>query len=151
MVPAEKKEIDGTVFQVTGLDLRLERAMLIRLTKTVGPALAELMRGESTSTSDAVSKLLAGLEEEDFDYLIETFRGVTKIRFALADGAEQWLPCVDSAFKSGVSSQFKWLWFCLEHQFAGFLGSGSGKLESMLENLLTRLKAKASPSTSPLT
>jgi hypothetical protein len=149
MIPIETKEIDGTVFQVQGLDLRTERAVLVRLTKTLGPAIVELMRMGSSGTSLNASQIFSGLDESEVDFLIETFRKVTQVRMELANGEGKFLPCVDSVFKNGAASQFKWLWFCLEHQFASFLGSGSGKLESMLENLLNRLKAKASPSASP--
>ncbi len=133
MIEIGTKEIDGTVFQVRGLDLRTERAVLIRLTKLVGPALAELARAGSSeaSVSGALRALFAGLEEQDVDYLIGAFKEVTKVQMTLVNG-ETWVPYVESVFKNGASSQLQWLWYCLEHQFAGFLGSGSGKLDELI-------------------
>jgi hypothetical protein len=148
MVPTETKEIDGMVFRVGALELRAERALLVRLVKLLGPAIAELSNG---SAADAITALLAKLDEKEVDTLVETFRPITQARMELANGGEQWVPCLDSFFKKGASSQFKWLWFCLEHQFGNFLGSGAGKLETTLDGILTKLKAKASGSTSPQT
>lgn len=150
MIATETKEIDGVVFQVTGLDLRTERVVLVRLMKSVGPALATLAAGGTAKAPDAIAALLGGLDEADLDFVIETFRKVTKTQMT-TNGGEQWIPCIDAQFKNGVTSQFKWLWFCLEHQFGGFLGSSSGKLDSMLEELLTRLRSKGSASSSPQT
>lgn len=155
MIPTDTREIDGTMFQVRGLDLRKERAVLMRLTKNLGPAIAELVRaGSAAGIPDALNRLLEHLDDDEVEYLVQVFKDVTKIGMQTGKDGEQttqWMPYVEAAFKKGASSQLKWLWFCLEHQFAGFLGSGSGKLEKTLEDLLGRLKAKASASSSPQT
>jgi len=152
MIAPETREIDGVLFQVGGLELKKEREVLVRLTKMLGPAMIELARmGAGGGVSLSGSQVLAGLDDAEIDYLVETFRKITQAQVILNEDKVAWMPCVDAMFKGGAISQLKWLWFCLEHQFAGFLGSGSGKFEAMLEGLLTRLKAKASPSTSPQT
>jgi Phage tail assembly chaperone protein, TAC len=155
MIKTEEKEIDGTKFQVAGLDLRTERTVLVRLARLVGPALAELAKaGGNTKAVDlapaALRVLFEGLNDDEVDYLVEVFRPVTKVGMVTGKEEKQkvsWMPCIDSAFRNGASSQLKWLWFCLEHQFAGFLGSSSGGLDS----LLGMLRAKASDSDSPKT
>jgi hypothetical protein len=153
MIATEVRNIDGVNFRVAGLDLRTERSVFIRLSKVLGPAIAELTRVTTLEAAlpQVFSRLLEGLNEEEVDFLIDSFKGVTEVGATLTDGAALWTPYMETAFKNGVSSQFKWLWFCLEHQFSGFLGQGSGKLEEKLQKLLDRMRAKASGSSSPQT
>lgn len=146
MIQTESKEIDGIQFQVGGLDLRTERTMLVKLVKTLGPALAEFMKGGDTKASapEALRLLVETMDEADVNYLCDTFAKVTKVGMTIVTAGgdtTQWVPYTEGAFKNGAASQMKWLWFCLEHQFAGFLGESSGKLGS----LLGQIKAKASP------
>jgi len=142
MIQTEVKEIDGSTFQVRGLDLRTERAVLVCLAKALGPAIGEL--GTETAAGPKVlGAILKGISEPDVAYLCDTFMKVTQVAVELK-GGEAWVPCTEGAFKQGVVSQLKWLWFCLEHQFGAFLG-GNGA------TFLQDLGVKASPSSSPTT
>lgn len=131
MIPTETKEIDGTTFEVRGLDLRTERAMFVRLVKLLGPAITDFAKTKDQTA--ALAKLLEVVDNEDLDYLILEFGKVSK--FQIENGST--VPLMDAAFKNGISTQMKWLWFCLEHQYASFLGAAGS-------TFLQDLKAKAS-------
>lgn len=142
MIQAAEKEIDGIKFQVSGLDFRTERAMTVRLAKLVGPAMAALAAKGKEGAPEALKQLLMELEDEEIQYLCDKFGVVTKVAMERSDGIA-WVPYTEKIFEregaKGVMSQFKWLWFCLEHQFADFLGSGSATLSEALKSLQTKV------------
>jgi tail assembly chaperone len=148
MIQTAEKEIDGHWFQVGGLDLRTERALYVRLARVVGPALAELARAGNgpAAAPGALRAVFEGLDEAEVDFLIDTFKKVTKVAFQSSNGSPVWVPYQESVFES-AASQFKWLWFCLEHQFADFLGSSSGKIAELVGVLQTKASGSSSPKT----
>ncbi len=142
-IPVEDKDIDGTIFRVSGLDLRTERAAFVLLMKRLGPAVLSFVQGGKDPVL-GMAKLLEVVENDDLDYLIGIFMKVTEIQLDTQRPDKAWVPAMEGAFKKGLSSQLKWLWFCLEHQFIPFLGED---VSTFLQAAVAKASALSSPQT----
>jgi hypothetical protein len=149
MLASEKRTIDELEFEVSQLPVKDARAMLVRLTRVIGPALTEFAKDGATSLGDidhttvagAFGKLATTLTEEDLEYLCAKFGTVSKVRVG-----NLMLPvdkAGDTVFSGRLTTMFKWLWFAVEVNYSDFLGG--------LRDMSGLLSAgpKASPSTSP--
>lgn len=116
---AQQKEIDGRVYEVSPLDLRTSRVVLLRLMKLAGPALTEFAKnGQGVlGVMSGASQLFSLLQPEDLDYFCDAFQRVTKMK--LPTGS--WVPLVESAFGNDVGTQIKWLLFAVEVNYAKYL------------------------------
>ena len=118
----EKKTIDGVTFEVTPLGYAVGRKAFVRLTKAVGPALAEAAQGsEEGSMSAALERLVSSVEDSDLEWFADVLGKTT--RFS-TDGSK-W-PFLSEAnretlFSGRIFLFFQWLAFALEVNFSDFL------------------------------
>ncbi len=148
MLASEKRTIDDLDFEVSQLPVKDARAVLVRLTRVIGPALAAFAKDGAKSLGDidhmtvanALSTLASSMSEEDLEYLCEKFGKVSKVKVG-----ELMLPvdkAGDAVFSGRLTVMFKWIWFAIEVNYSDFLGG--------LRDMSGRLSvAKAPPSTSP--
>jgi hypothetical protein len=136
MLEARTREIDGLEFTVSMLPPKKARATLLRLSRLVGPALAELAQGKAESILDldtshvlaAVSRFFAGMAEEDLEHFVSTFQSVTLVPIPDMPEAKP-IPPGDALFAGrGTLIVFKWLIFCLEVNYSDFLDELKGQL-----------------------
>lgn len=125
---AQTREIDEFRYEVTPLGAIRGSQVFVRLLKVLGPVL----------TSKDVSSLFENLSEEDMNYFRETFSPMT-----LVVGQGQLDKIFDIHFAGRIMPMLKWLFFCLEVNFADFFAKGSIGLKG-LQGL-----AAPSQSTSP--
>ena len=121
------REIDGTPFQVGQMQLKAQRLTLLRLTKLIGPALSELAKGfESESLLDvdqsvvfgAISRLLMTASEDDLEYLYSNFASCSQWQ---PPAANKMIAITDVAFRGRMMTMFKWMWLCIEVNYADLL------------------------------
>lgn len=163
MLKSEKTTIDGVGYEVTQLPYTQGRKLLLRLYKTLGPALAKgfanaptLPQGASVvdvSVKDlapAFGGLIEGLadnlSEEDFDYLTETLAECT----CISTEKDKWVPLKSSMefhFAGNYGEMFAWLGFALKVNFGGFT-KGQGSLTALLAKVRAAAKASQSRTTS---
>jgi hypothetical protein len=113
------REIDGTEFRVTQLGFATSRKLLVRITKSLGPALALFMGAGKISAKD-FGEALEGVDDAELEHLSAVLEDV--IQFG--NGAGKW-PQLDKAnreivFSGRILTFFKVLGFALEVQYADF-------------------------------
>lgn len=127
MQSTQQREIDGTTFEVSQLDVKVSRAVFVRLGRVLGPALAEFGKvGDVKSLLDvdhsvafgAISKLLMNASEEDLEFFCQTF--MKKSKFIPPEGTGL-IGLVDLAFTGRLLTMFKWLAFAIEVNYSDFL------------------------------
>lgn len=148
MLASEKKTIDDLEFEVSQLPVKDARAVLVRLTRVLGPALAAFAKDGAKNLGDidhmtvanALSQLATTVGEEDLEYLCEKFGKVSKVKVGnLMVSVDK---AGDTVFSGRLTTMFKWIWFCIEVGYSDFLGG--------LRDMSGRLSAgKVQPSTSP--
>ena len=126
MLKIANRTINGKRYDIVALAAEPGRRMLIKLFKLIGPTLSQALRGKSSlkelrivdlsgdDLANMVMELSERVSEDDFNTIVETFLGSTQI-----DGkpVEPYL-----AFAADYGSLFKWLGFCVEHNYSSFLG-----------------------------
>jgi hypothetical protein len=135
------KAIGGLTFKVRPLPVIHGREAMVRLTRTFGPALGELVEGGvRNGAARAIGSLADRLDSKDLAWLCERFGECSSCAFP--DGRE--MPIAgnhDEVFAAAYDTMFEWLEFCLEVNFRGFLE----KLQRAVEAAKTE-KAQASQS-----
>lgn len=131
--------IDGFEYEVTQLGFTEGRRALVRLIRAIGPTLGKALQNvdnkldfskiknlEDVKVSVAgqiVEELSTCLTDEHLDYFCKVFGDNTLVSVSPANRANkvpldmQWQ---ERHFQGNYTSFFKWLWFCLEVNFAGF-------------------------------
>lgn len=117
-------------FRVTQLPFKSSRKVLVRLTKRLGPAIATVASQASSlkdlqdgSMIDAVGDFAQALDDDDLDFFSEAFGPATEFN---KDNGAKW-PRLTTANQSGLFQgdlglYLKWLWFCVEANYADFMG-----------------------------
>ena len=160
----KEKVIDGTTYRVTLLGARAGRAMLVRLTKLIGPALASFVEGTlqakggatesiSTGIAEAVRELTARISEAEFASISDELAKHTAV--VVDDGRERREPQLSDIFDAHFSGRYAammaWLGFALEANFASFFGASenvdSQTLTHRLQTLLALLSRSPTEST----
>ncbi len=131
MLTTETKTIDDLNFETTQLAVKDARAVLIRLTRVMGPALAALAGDGAAKLGDldhmtvanALAKFTSALSEDDLEYFCDKFGRASKVEvgpnmIVVAGAGEQ-------VFRGKLATMFKWLWFCIEVNYSDFI-SGAG-------------------------
>lgn len=138
----KEKVIDGRTYKVTLLGAKAGRAMLVRLTKLLGPAVASFVEGtlhakggatESLTSgfAEAVRELTNRLSEAEFAAICDELSKQTAV--VIDDEREHREPQLNNIFDDHFSGRYgamlQWLAFSLEANFASFFGA-SGPVDS---------------------
>jgi hypothetical protein len=161
MLTSETKTINGTKYKVTKLPYGLGKTLLLRLLKILGPAFAQAvahapeLKGKTLGNlpisqlgpafGAAVKQLLEGLNEDDFDLMVETLGEYTSI--VGEKGVERRLDEAEREFRfsGNYGELFSWLYFALKVNYLNF-----SKGRDMLKHVLAKaqeLQASQSPTT----
>jgi hypothetical protein len=156
VLQSETHTIEGVTYKVTQLPFKRGQRLLVRLFKTLGPALAAAIAaaprikgrklGEMPvaevlpGISQALLLLSDKLSEQDMEYVTDTLAELTEFS---RDG-KTWLPLsqeLEFHFAGRYGAFLKWLGFALRVNYLGF-SNGLG----LLEGLLAKVAAEAPPS-----
>jgi hypothetical protein len=126
-LPQTEREINGKRYLLTALAAKPGRAMLVRLTKVVGPGLAKalkaagggrLLEADVSVLGDGVAELCKTLSEDDFEHVCSTFLKQTMVM----GGGGGFVVIQDyDAFAADYGTLFKLLAAHIEHNYASFL------------------------------
>src|SRR5258706_5890320 len=121
MLATKNVVIDDLEFEVGQLPVKDARAVLVRLTRVLGPALTKFAGQDlgSVDVAAALGHLMSALSEEDLEYVCGKFGGVSKVRvgphMVSVQGAGE------TGFQGKLWTMFKWLWACIDWNFSDFL------------------------------
>ena len=150
----------GHTYHVTQFGARHGGRVLVRLLKMIGGAAGEAMKGDADgfdmrTVGGMVSNLAETVNEDDFDYLCDTFAKTTSIEL---DGKVVSLTTeglFDLHFAGAYIELGQWLLFAVEVNFGGFLGEGGivqrAKAVATAHQDSDGANAEPSQSTSPIT
>lgn len=156
MLNSETKTIDGHTYKVTQLPFKKGQKLLVRLYKTLGPAVSEFfahlpdVKAKELgnlkvtkllpSIGGAMSVLAERLSEEELEFVTETLAEYSELN----KGPEQWVKLkgeMEFHFAGRYGAYLKWLGFALGVNYANFLGE-----TGTLKDLIARVAVKGSPS-----
>jgi hypothetical protein len=124
VISTSERVIGAHNYSVTQLGFKKSREVFARLTKMIGPALAELLSsGDGQAKAGAaLAALCAQVSEPDLEYLCDVFAACTLVK--MPDGKQKRLDAdaQEIIFGGHIEDCFKWLAFCLEANYAGFFG-----------------------------
>lgn len=163
MLNSEKTTIGGSEYKVTQLPYKPGHKLLLRLYRTLGPALADALEKVpdlpkeqkvldvsvaqlAPAVSGAVRGLSESLSEEDFDYTVGVLSEYTEI----CKGDDRWVPLkqeMEFHFAGNYGELFQWLWFALKVNYGGFF-KGRGSAATLLEQLKTMGRGSRSQNSS---
>jgi hypothetical protein len=127
-LPQTERAINGKRYLLTALAAKPGRAMLVRLTKVVGPGLAKALKAAGSGNilqadvgilGDGLAELCKSLSEDDFEHVCTTFLAKTQVH--TGQGFVN-IPDFD-AFAADYGSLFQLLAAHIEHNYASFLGA----------------------------
>ena len=149
MLKSDIREISGRRFRVTEVGTEEGLRLFFKLTKLIGPSMAELLKQWQGGTlkpvhaMPALSEFIAQLQWNDLSEFVNVF---AKATVELVQGVdektgepfERQVPLdktiKTTAFAGDYMTLMKWLGFCLEHNFASFFaGMGVTKLPDSAE------------------
>lgn len=159
MLEAKRKVIGNIEYEVRQLTVPVGRRLLMKLFKTLGPAVGAALTGlpedggkdvgigdmKTKALGDAIGVLAETLTEEDFDHVCHVFTDTTQ--FSRESG--KWLPLKieqDLHWAGRYMDMMTWLAFCLEVNYADFLGGQTG-----LAGFASAMQMNTSKSPSPTT
>ena len=140
-------EIDDKKFKIRVLGSRDGRALLLKIIKLVGPAMAEFLNKQNDDKSSkdlldqdfgntvgpAIEKLCMSLNENDYEKMIDTLAGKTQMQ--INEGEWVQLNKVrDMAFAGNYDLEMKWLLAALKENYGSFLG-GFSEIANYANNL----------------
>ena len=136
------KQIGNHGYEVTQLGAREGRRVFARLAQLMGGMVGELAAGGKPNPVAAFTSFAEAIDPEVMDFFCNTFEPLTQIH--MPDGKVLLLKDIfDHHFADNYGEMVEWLTFCLEINFASFLG-GAGGLAGLL-----RQGTGTSGSTSP--
>ena len=136
----ESREIAGLKYDVTQLGGIDAGDVLLRLTKCVGPSLGALT---DPSLSAVFEKL--SLTPADMEYFREKFGPHSRVH--LPDGKSPRVgDCYDDHFAGRTGAALEWFRFCVEVNYADFLGDVTRRIAAAVARKQTTTSL---PSTSP--
>jgi len=107
-------EIDGYRYHVQQLGAKSGRAVLAKLLGILGPA---------ADSQEPIARLAEKLTDADLDYLCDVFGKATQVENTDKPGAMLRVCDVfDDHFAGRYGAMLRWLWVCLETNYADFLG-----------------------------
>lgn len=158
--PVKEKQIGEYRYQVTLLGAKAGRAMLVRLTKMLGPATASFLEGVlhakgnltaslAIGAADAIREVTLRLSESDLAAISDELA-----RFTVVILDEQHSPQLDKVYDDHFAGRYgemaAWLAFALEANFASFFDgarSDSTPLAQRLQTLIALLSKSQETST----
>lgn len=155
----QRKTIDGYVYEVTQLGFREGRHTLTRLIHFLGPTLAKTLKGvdgglkvseiknlsniKLAVVSALIEELSHSINDDDLDHFCQIFGDTTLVSVDLKH-KDNLVPLdlehQEIHFKGEYGRFFKWLWFCLEVNYAGFT-SGLTDLAARVQSRQAGAKA----------
>lgn len=158
--PVKEKQIGDYRYQVTLLGAKAGRAMLVRLTKMLGPATASFLEGVlhakgnltaslAIGAADAIREATQRLSEADIAAISDELA-----RFTVVILDEQHSPQLDKVFDDHFAGRYgamaEWLAFSLEANFTSFFDgarSDGTSLALRLQSLIALLSQSQNTST----
>ncbi len=124
MISTSERAIGKHVYLVTQLGFAKSRQVFARLTKMIGPALAELLAsGDGQAKAGAaLAALCQQVSESDLEYLCDVFADTTLVKMPDGKKARLDAQAQELIFGGAIADCFKWLAFCLEANYADFFG-----------------------------
>ncbi len=122
----EERKLGDHVYVVSQFGALQGRAVLFRLTKMLGPALAGILKDglSEAGFGAALSGWAASANVEDFTWLCDQFAEVSQVKQPTSSGLPIVLPLgkvFDDHFVGHYSEMLKWLAFAIMVNFADFL------------------------------
>ena len=115
MREVQSHEIDGCQFKIQQLGAKQGKTVLARLLRLVGPA---------AESDTPIDRLMAALTDAEVDFLCDVFSKTTRVCATNANGQATELPLegiFDDHFAGRYDLMMKWLWACLNANFASFI------------------------------
>ena len=133
MLNTESRQIGAYTYEVTQMPGRQAFRVFTRLTKMIGPALAELLGkggGDMKQLLDtnvgtlvpALTVFCDSLSEQEVDALIDTFSEHTKVKGPNISKAAPMSEMFDVVFAGQPGNIIAWLAFSIEVNYRDFLG-----------------------------
>lgn len=157
--PVRERVICGVKYQVTLLGAKQGRAMLVRLVKTLGPAVAAFLEGVlnakggldvslALGSAEALRDFIDKLNDKDIADISDQLAHFTVV--VLSPELQPQLDAVlDDHFAGNYQAYSQWLAFALEANFASFFGGSSVGANAMLAKLKIYIRSlSASPTES---
>lgn len=143
----ESKRLGSHIYTVTQLNAVTGRRALLRLSKILGPAFTEGLRGGQAASYSAIA---SNLTENDLDYFCDLLSAQTSVRGGeYAEAAE---PQLDKVFAEHFADNYfellEWLSFALEVNFSSFFRGLATKLSAAIKQAKESATSSTSPSTS---
>lgn len=124
------KTIGSNGYEVTQLGAIEGRRVFARLAQIMGGMVGALAAGGKPNPVEAFKSFAEAMEPEVMDFFCDTFAKFTQVH--RPDGKVLFLKDVfDDHFADNYGEMVEWLTFCLEVNFASFLG-GAGGLVGLL-------------------
>lgn len=124
------RKIGNNDYEVTQLGAIEGRKVFARLAQLMGGMVGTLAAGGKPNPVEAFKSFAEAMTPEVMDYFCDTFTKVTVVH--RPDGKAPFLKdCFDDHFADNYGEMVEWLTFCLEVNFASFLG-GAGGLAALL-------------------
>ncbi len=115
--------IDDTQFEIGALALKDARAVLVCLTRTLGPALTKFAGKDvgGVDSTAALAALMVAVTAEDLEFVCDKFGAVCKVQ--LEGGKMVPVKAAEVVFQGRLMVMFKWIWACIDHNYGDlFLG-----------------------------
>lgn len=154
-VQFQQRRIGDYTYRIKPLGVGKGKALLVRLARATGPALAAAIDGVGAGAGSlaqlpagvlgpAIKEFAAGLNEEDLDYAVEALAAETEV----SSGGEwaQLGPLVEYHFRGAYDELLRWLVFALEVNYGSFLRAVGDLMPAPAE-----APTDTSPSKSPST
>lgn len=141
-----EKRVGEDLYRIKQLGSDDADAVLMRLTKTLGPVLGALGGGEGSALGRAADEFSKRVSLEDLTHLRKLFASTTEAHPADAEEDDQWLPlaskgALDQHFAGRPKAKLLWLVACLEVNFADFFDAST---DGLLASLKAAFETKAS-------
>jgi hypothetical protein len=117
MREVQTQEIDQTKYLITQLGAKQGKTVLARLLRIIGPAI-------EANDNEQIGKLMSGLTDAEIDFMCDTFARVTRVATTNAKGQDVEMvlsDIFDDHFAGKYDSMLKWLWACLNVNYATFI------------------------------
>lgn len=148
-IEKQTKQIGECSYEVTPFGAKIGNRVLLKVIKSIAPIyfVAAAAGGLKAIGTEGVASALAGVDEDEFEWIVEKFASSTDVIFA--DGRRPTLHSVyDMHFAGRYLEELDWLEFVIEVNFGPFFQELKRKAAAKAK--LANAKAPSS-STSPTT
>lgn len=146
---SQSRQIGEFSYEVTQFGAKLGNRVLLKVVKSVAPLFMAAAAAGNLKDIDVegVTSAIAGISEDDFEWLVEQFAGATSVQ--VGDQAPSLKKVYDLHFAGRYLDELAWLSFAIEVNYGPFF-------QDMKRKAAARLGKDAaakgpSPSTSPTT